>query len=649
MRIWWLILLLLVVPLATATDNGQLASDTIFNFSAIGVNITVLAPQNFSQIIVYNSTQTPADTLEFTINSSKIQFNGSTNQNLSKISFNNNIWNWTYTNSTEYLNVNASVLYQLNYTLYKEGIAQQTAFTSTLNLYYNLTSAGNYSIQSAATSQLLSPANNSVNINPSPVTFTWLSFPISDPNTIQIATDKDFLGIISTSTATSTTGTYTTSISLSQNTQYWWRVKTASSGYSFAYTFTTTIPTTVPGALNVTVKDEQTDAVINSFTTQLYNSTVVLTKNTTNGWTNWTSAEIASGQYLVRIIPTSQSVSTTITTSTTTGYVVNSSGGNTTYPNTSSTSSTSTSITSTGYASRSVLATSPTTVTVYLPSSSGTNVIDTVAFNLMDYSGKFSPTMGAYMVIIKNSSVMDSEYFQKDGKVATYLIRGDIYTISVYNSNTNYMQQWGNYVSVGSGTVPIVIMNIGVNETTYLPFASRITHTTNSIDLTWQDRNNIMSNLNYTIYKGNTSNLVYSLQTAVKTGATSYTITSNDTYYVFLNATTSLGQKKSSQVFDLTAGTKGIPGRPVPWIYGNFAIASWLQNAISIMFLVILGGSFGAMHRGEGSIITGIFSLLFWFWGWLTLTTAMAGYLGAIVFFAVLYHLESKRRQGAMP
>lgn len=652
-----------VTALPYTGGEGQITNDTIFMLGN-GANITILALQNFTQIELFNSSEPPQNTLQFLIKGSKIQFNSSTNKIISNISYLNNIWNFTLTGTGNF-NVSANLtqsLFGVNFSLIRDGTNLLTTAANTTGwVNYNLSSitSGNYSITITTSAVLISPTNNSINIIPTSVNFIWADYPILDPNTLQIATDSQFIGIILISTATSTTWIYNTNIPLSQNTQYYWRTKHSGGSYGAWFTFNTGTPITINGSLNITAKDEQTYATIDNFTAQaiLLSTSVTATKNSTAGWVNFTSSEVSSGEYLIRIIPTSQSSSstTTTTTSSQSGYIVNTTGGNTTYPNISSESTSTTTVTqtSTGYASRSILTTSPSTVTIYLPSSSGNNIIDTIVFTLIDYTNKFSPYQSSYLNITKNNSLMHSSYFDGSGAVATYLLRGDSYTLTVNNPTKSNMQQWGNYVSVGSGSIPMVIMDITVNQTTYLPLTTNLSWSNESVDFTWNDRGSVMSTMAITVYKTNTTSTpVYDLTTTINTGVTSYTFPDkNALYYVIINATTTNGKKEYTQIIDLTANKIGVSGMPIAWTYVSFSPPRWLQTAVATIFLFLLAGTFGALHRGEGSIITGVFTMLFWYWGWLYLgadddsSYAAGVFLGSILLFAILYHLESKRRQ----
>jgi len=455
----------------------------------------------------------------------------------------------------------------------------------------------NYSIQA------LTPINGSSSVSV-PTTFTWREWPTNPPYTLYISTDYQYINIISTSIiSTGTNENFTTTISgLSDNVKYWWKVKNNSGYYTNSMELTTAYTTPTPGRLNITVFDEQNwNNRIMTFSAQVYNSTSVLNKTTTTGWVNFSSQEISSGSYLVRIVPNSS------------------------------------------YASRSVLATSPGNVSVWIPSSG--NTIDTIAFYLLDYTNKF-PWDVSYLVMSKNNTVMHSSYFDSDAKIAIYLIRGDSYTISIYNGNN--IQQWGNYISTASGNVEVVIMNIGVNSTKLQPFVYNITWSSNEITAQWNDAGSIMTSINFTIYKGISKSFVHQLITSVKYGSSSYIVTNtSDIYYAYVSANTTSGWMNQTQIIDYRSGnipTEAESAKLHTWNYGSVTIPKWIQNIFALIALMLLAGSFGALHRGEGAIFTAFMSLFFWKVEWLDIGGASVGFLGGLALFAVLYHMEGKRR-----
>ncbi|PWB49612.1 MAG: hypothetical protein C3F06_13650, partial [Candidatus Methanoperedenaceae archaeon] len=448
---------------------------------------------------------------------------------------------------------------------------------------------------------LLTPFNGSTTSNPT--TLTWKQWNTTNPHTYQVSTDSSFINLIESGKATSTTPLYSTTLSTLDPGEYYWRVKNNTGAYSDYFQFNISEPPTIPGQLNITAFDEITGDRLTTFSAQVINSTSLINKSTTTGWVNYSSSEVSSGEYLIRIVPNSS------------------------------------------YASRSVLANSPGNVTLYLPSTS--NTIDTIAFYLLDYTNKY-PWDSSYLSVIKNSSVMHSAYFDADAKVAVYLIRGESYGVSVTKGNN--IQNWGNYISTASGNVEVVIMDIGVNSTLRNPFVYNVTWNSSDIILQWADSYNVMSNINYSIFKGTQKTLVHQLITSVSHGSSDYIVTNtSDVYYVSVSGLTTNGYRNQSYVIDYRAGSSATDGESsdlYTWSYGSVTIPAWVKNAFAVLALMILAGSFGAMHRGEGAIITGLMSLVFWKWSWLSATGAGAGFLGALVFFAVLYHLDTKRKGG---
>ena len=138
---------------------------------------------------------------------------------------------------------------------------------------------------------------------------------------------------------------------------------------------------------------------------------------------------------------------------------------------------------------------------------------------------------------------------------------------------------------------------------------------------------------------------MHEIQTTVNSGQSEYIITNtSDIYYVYANANTNKGYENISQIIDFRPVKT--TGEGYIWSYGSFVMPAWVYNTFSIFMLLMVAGIFGAYHRGEGAIITGFIALFFGYIGWLTTFGATMGFLSGLVVFAVLYHLESKRRQG---
>lgn len=433
------------------------------------------------------------------------------------------------------------------------------------------------------------------------MTFSWNQSVLSSPYNYQLARDIAF---ISTFFSGSIAGApfYTTGqAGLEFNETYFWHIHNSTTGYATSRIWEFKTPTqaaSVPGYLNITVMDELNFTIVRNYTATVYDGEVI-SNTTTTGLVNFTGSQIASGEF--------QLVITNMT----------------------------------GYAERAIIVNSPGSYIVYVPTTSRT--IDYVSFYLLDYTGRF-PFTSSNLTITKGINTTHSQFFDSDAKVAANLIRSEIYTITVYNPTTNSMQQWGNYMSTGTGGVQVVIMDLGVNQSTLQPYTQRINASNASIDISWHDRANVLNWVNMTVYKDNTSTPVYNLNTSIGTGTASYLITDlNATYITQVNASTTQGFKVDTSIFSAISQATGLIKS---WVFGSFTMPLWVKNALAIIFMFMLAGSFGAMHRGEGAVITGIMGVFFWWYDMLSLQNAAGALFGAFVLYAVLYHLETKRRQG---
>lgn len=450
----------------------------------------------------------------------------------------------------------------------------------------------NYNLES------LTPLNGSSVSSSTPIVFTWREWVPDTPYTLYISTDNDYINIISTTTISG--GIYedftTTISSLTPGTKYYWKVKNASGYFTNSMNFTVNSTPPIPGRLNITAVDEQTGIRITIFNSTLYNATTVISKSTTTGWTNYSSAEVAAGEYLVRI-------------------------------------------TALNYSSRNVLATSPDNVTVYLPNSYNATV-NLIAFYLVDTTGKF-PGDGSKITITKNGSVMVSSYFDADQKAVASLINGDPYGISIsYQSN---VQNWGNYIPVSSGNVQIFLTQIGINSTETRPFIYNITYSSSTATLAWTDTGGVMNSLNYTIYKGSGMTLGHQLITSVKYGQSTYIITAPDIYYIYFTASTTDGERRQIFAFetrttvDLTAKGKGNV-----WTRGTFAASQWIYDVIAILFIILFAGGFGAIYAELGGLITIISTLYLYTQHIISATGAGIGFMGGLGVVIVLAYMKAR-------
>lgn len=433
------------------------------------------------------------------------------------------------------------------------------------------------------------------------ISFAWNETNLNPPYNYQLARDIAFISSFFSGSLGGAPFYTTAQTGLEYNRTYFWHIHNSTSTYATSriWEFRTPLaPAVIPGYLNVSVLDELTYEPISNFTASVYADGFFISKNTTTGIVNFTGSEIVSGEFTLVITPNSS------------------------------------------YAERAIIVQSPGGYIVYLPPT--TRTIDFVSFYLLDYTGRF-PYLDSFLTVTKGVNITHSQYFDSDAKVAVNLIRGEQYTITVTDPLTNSIQQWGNYFSVGTGSVQVVIMNIGVNGSILQPYVQQINASSSSIDVSWSDRGNVLNWVNVSVYKDNTSAMVYSLNTTIGTGTASYMITDlNATYFTVVNASTTIGYKTDFNIFDLRKAV----GLITNWAFGNFVMPDWVKNAFAIIIMFMLAGSFGAMHRGEGAVVTGIMGMFMWWYNILNLNGAILALFGALVFYAVLYHLETKRRQG---
>jgi len=293
---------------------------------------------------------------------------------------------------------------------------------------------------------------------------------------------------------------------------------------------------------------------------------------------------------------------------------------------------------------RSVLIDSPGNYTVFLPNAATNETIDLINFKLNDYTGKFKWS-NTILYLSKNNSIISSNFFDADAKIQSYLIRGDSYSIIAINNITGDIYSWGNYVASGSGNIDIVLSELGANTTKYAPFNFTVAISTSTITTEWRDISTVLNSINILIQEGESKTIVHNITSSAKYGSDQYIITnSSDVYYVTVTANTSFGTKTYYRTVDWRPISRY--GKGYVLDYGTFSLPDNYKNAIATLILFLLAGCFGYVHRSEGSIITGIFTGLFWWFGWLpSISTATFSYLGSLIFLAFVYHLQQKGKQ----
>lgn len=435
---------------------------------------------------------------------------------------------------------------------------------------FNTWTNGHIAIQS------LTPVNGSTGISSSAVTLTWKEWEVDTPHTLYISKDNEYLNIVSASTISSHIyENFTTTIyGLTNNTKYWWKVKNNSGYYTLSMNFTTSATPTTDGRLNLTAFDETNYSFrINNFTADIYDTNgTKITRNSTNGWCNLSSSEINSGIYLVKISNSS-------------------------------------------YKERSVLFTSPDNVTMYLPNTS--NNIDLAVFVLNDYTGQF-PWSSTILKVYNNNSLMYSSYFSADAKIPVYLIDASTYSIHIENGDNTRI--WGNYVPYTSQEVGILVSTV---DTDTKDFSYNISNSITGITLSWSGVSNIRY-VNYTIYKGDSRSVEYTLNTSLDTGETNYIKSgSTDIYYVVFNTSTiHSGFFATKKIFEDRTVKERYPGtifsgNSSAWKYGTFILPDSWAYAAATGLLILLAVSFNVYFGWFGALITVIFANMFYYWKWL--------------------------------
>lgn len=465
--------------------------------------------------------------------------------------------------------------------------------------------------------QLLSPTNTSTVA--SPVTLIWREWPLSASYTYQIATDFQFINIVTTGTGTMNGTQYISATQALSPGTYYWHVKNTTSAYTDWFSFTISAAPTTPGRFNISVWDEQNlSKPILTFTAYVQNQTSIITKTSTTGWANFSSAEITSGEYLIIVKPTD-------------GY--------------------------SSYYQRMVLATSPTNVTMYVPNGDN-NTINLVAFSLIDITGLF-PYQTSTITVSKGGIVMDSSYFGADGTHPVYLISGNSYQITIQHGNDIFL--YGNYIPVSTGTAQILTSNFMLNTT---GFTYNISYDRTQISLYWNDTANYMSFINYTVQEGTPATEICNVVTSVKSGQYFCAISTSETYKIIFSALLTDGSYRNYTTYiDYTAGQRKtstgiseIDGSPTGigfiWNYGTFTMPNWVYNWISIILIIILAGSFGGFHSGVGSIITTFFALILESIGWFrpidndATQALIMGLTGVLFVLSIVYYMQHKDRGG---
>lgn len=585
------------------SDWGNLSTFTIIQPNAS----TITYPLNSSYQNNYTLNITWTQLVDWNGTSSSVSYNWqiSNNSGFANISAQGNVTNQLYS---------GLVSLPLNLTYFVRVMTNNTMLSS------NWSNANNFT-QVRLGMYPLFPLNNSTN-NDISVILQWTEDSQGSPYYYQLASDNQFINIISSGSEVSVSGALKNSstLGLIQDVTYYWRVKNTTGNYSSTFEFDVGFGTPIPGTFNITAYDEVNQSLrVMNFSVQFYNTTSYIIRNTTTGWVNVTPADIGSGYYLAILIPNAP------------------------------------------YYQRMLLSLSPGNATFYIPNSTNAT-IDLIMFTLLDVTGRF-PYQNSTMTILKGGLIMDKSYFSADGTHSVYLIQGSNYQIIIQNGL--YVQVFDNFIPLSSGTSTITINDFSVNTTLLNPFAFNVSYNINAVTLNWSAALNTLTSLNFTVHKGMPMVEVCQFSTVIQHGQAVCSIDNSTTYHVIVSILKSDGTFRNySTTIDYTqghkkasTGTSVVDGSPTgvgyKWNYGTFTMPDWVYNWVSLILIIILAGSFGGYYSGFGGIITLFVALILELIGWFQplgdsdlQVTAVMGITGGLLFMAILYFLQHKDKGG---
>ncbi len=475
-----------------------------------------------------------------------------------------------------------------------------------------------YGDQTYDTLNITSPVNKSVNQSRSQ-SLQWRSSFDNAPYIINTSLNANMSSNNTVATVTDYTsydGLYyywsTPTLYFAPNTTYYWQPNDIFNN-NVTGNFTTIYEP--PGTLNIQVKDEQTGDQIYIFNTTIEGANHgTLTKGTIYGWTNFTSSEVSSGTYVITVIPSSNLSTSTVS-------VIN-------YQDNTTTTSAET--TGTGYSQRTLIVTSPSNVTMYVPNmDTNINVVNQVTFQLEDLSTRF-PTGNTILYIYKNNTLMYSNYFESSSIAYVNLIAENRYYISVENYVTSSVYVYGNFVPQKTfySTSKISITNFAVNQSDLYPISYNVTYDFDGYDLEWIDYKNKMNSLTFKLY--NSTENICSYTSTAKAGQ--YTVTCLTGYIDTFNFTLSFNMTDGtflnlSQISNTgvgrrvnATGTSLITGEPVGTGFnldkGTWHMPEYVYTWLSIILILLILCASVKRDASVGVGFTLIAALILEYYGW---------------------------------
>lgn len=434
------------------------------------------------------------------------------------------------------------------------------------------------------------------------IPFIWNEQPQDFPYILYISADNAFLNIVSQQTLSSyTDGNYTINISgLPEGIKYYWHVNNSTGSYTNTMNFTMNTTTAVSGRFNISVVDEQNfSKMVMNFTIYAYGTdgSLAIKKSNNTGWVNFTASEVISQEYLL---------------------IVNN---------------------MTNYSQRSLLATSPANVTMYVPDNTN-NTVDLNIFSILDYTGKFSWSTSK-LIIKFNNTVVISSYFSADATISTNLIRGIKYSVEIVNGQNTKI--WGQFISIGSQLNQITIVEYGKQDTTKNNYNySIIKDSTNNIIFTWDFTNATgFKYLNYNIYKNNT--LDNSLNTTLLAGQTTYLATNGSIYRVEMNIYDEW--QNGTWIWDLMdyPASFGNSFRQY-FSYGQWIMPQDVMNYLSVFIVIVLCALLGSAYSPLWSIFISMITLFLDVFGFLPQWNGSHGLYFVIVFLSFAAWLVNREK-----
>lgn len=378
----------------------------------------------------------------------------------------------------------------------------------------------------------------------------------------------------------------TTTISLNPG-EYHWKVinwdNTLNCWQKTESVFTISNAVSTPGRISIEAYDELNKTKINSFTATISNSTSQLNKTTTTGLIEFTSAEVASGEYQVTV----------------------SSGS---------------------HLPRTVTAISPCNISVYsLPNTGDESLI---SFSIIDYTNQFLYTETRLKITEPNNNggiVISDSYFSAAGVNKVYLQNNKAYSLELISDD--YTKSTGTYTPTQSESVSLVVGDIALIPASenYAGFNYTISKTEQNVTFTWRaPANSLTEQFSYTVTDEN-GTIVYSISSLAPAGMGKYTYADPTAQYkISLTANTTQG---------ILTHTEYVSGDPK---IVDLQISEKWYNLISVFLIGIIGLCFSYRSASLGAMIAALTTALLYGIGMLHISILIVSLVVTIGLLAIM-------------